>query len=131
MTISSTSAFTLCTLGMLIAACFSGRALPTENLAGECRVPLNTNLPGSTIVVIRNFAFEPATVRVKRGGAVTWVNCDETGQPAHTATADAGQWDSGTLTSGGAYTASFTQAGTFRYHCEPHPFMTATVEVTD
>lgn len=63
------------------------------------------------------------------GGTVTWVNCDDPGQPAHTSTADQGAWSSPSLNPGDVFSRAFAQAGTFAYHCEPHPFMTATVIV--
>ena len=110
-------------------ACLSSRAIPTENVTGECRLPLAANVAGSTIVVIRNFAFEPAEVRIKAGSSVTWVNCDQAGQPAHTSTADQSQWDSGSLVAGKAFNHPFSSAGRFEYHCEPHPFMKGTIVV--
>ncbi len=118
----------LCLAGAT-AACLSSRAIPTENVTGECRLPLGAKVAGSTIVVIRNFTFEPAEVRIKAGTSVTWVNCDQPGQPAHTSTADQSQWDSGSLTDGKAFTHPFSTAGRFGYHCEPHPFMTGTIVV--
>ena len=92
-------------------------------------MPLTANVPGSTIVVIRNFAFEPAEVRIRAGTSVTWVNCDRAGQPAHTSTSDQSQWDSGTLAAGQAFNRPFSAAGRFSYHCEPHPFMKGTIVV--
>lgn len=117
-------------LGLAAAtACLSSRGVPTENVGGECRVPLTANVPGSTIVVIRNFAFEPAEVRIRAGTSVTWVNCDGPDQPGHTSTADQSQWDSGTLAAGQAFNHPFSAAGRFTYHCEPHPFMKGTIVV--
>lgn len=111
------------------SACLSSRGVPTETVGGQCTIPLAANVPGSTIVVIRNFAFEPAEVHVKAGGSITWVNCDQPGQPAHTSTADGGQWDSGSLTTGQGFNHPFSAPGSFPYHCEPHPFMTGRVVV--
>jgi plastocyanin len=108
-----------------LAACFSEREA-TAPLEGVCSFPLGEGLPGSTIVVIRDFAFGPAEVRVEAGERVTWINCD---QDAHTSTADGGQWTSPLLSPGDGFTQAFPTAGEFSYHCEPHPFMVARVIV--
>ncbi len=108
-----------------LAGCFSDRsATPVEE--GECRFPVGEGVPGSTVVVIRGFAFEPSEVRVRVGQRVTWVNCDET---AHTSTADAGAWESPLLAPGDGFTRVFQGVGELSYHCEPHPFMAGRVIV--
>ena len=112
-----------------ILSCFSERGATAPAADAICAVPIGSQVPGSTIIVIRNFGFEPASVTVARGGTVTWVNCDEPGQPSHTSTADAGAWNSPTLAPGEAISRTFDQAGDFAYHCEPHPFMTGAVSV--
>lgn len=107
------------------AACFSDRTV-TAGEEGECRFPVDAAIPGSTVVVIRRFTFEPAEVRVAAGERVTWVNCDE---DPHTSTADEGAWSSPLLVPGDAFTQVFDESGEFAYHCEPHPFMTGRVVV--
>jgi plastocyanin len=87
---------------------------------------LGEGVSGSTIVVIRDFVFEPADLRVRAGERVTWINCDV---DAHTSTADAGQWTSPSLAPGDGFTQTFATTGEFPYHCEPHPFMTGRVIV--
>jgi plastocyanin len=80
-------------------------------------------------VAIANFAFAPATLTVKKGTTVTWTNNDTV---AHTVTADSGEGpNSGDIDKGETYQYTFNTAGTFKYHCKPHPQMTATVIVTD
>ena len=114
----------------LLAGCFSERSAATApSLGGECRVPLTADLLGATVIVVRDFSFQPTEIRVKQGGKVIWVNCSASGDPAHTSTADGGAWDSPTLAPGAAYGRTFDQAGSFPYHCSPHPFMTGTVVV--
>ena len=108
-----------------VAGCFSERT--TAPVAeGECRFPLGEDVPGSTIVVIRDFTFTPAEVRVRAGERVTWINCDV---DSHTSTADGGAWASPLLAPGDAFTQAFATTGEFAYHCEPHPFMVARVVV--
>jgi amicyanin len=79
-----------------------------------------------------SFAFSPTTLTIKVGSTVTWTNMT----PApHTVTSDDGKsFDSGISTpiapSGGTYSFTFKQAGTFSYHCQIHPYMKATIIVT-
>jgi plastocyanin len=108
-----------------VVGCFSERT--TGPVAeGECRFPLSEDVPGSTIVVIRQFTFTPAEVRIRAGERVTWINCD---LDSHTSTADGGAWASPLLAPGDAFTQAFDTPGELPYHCEPHPFMTARVIV--
>jgi plastocyanin len=93
---------------------------------GVCSVELGEGFPGSTVVVIRGFAFEPAELRVSPGERITWINCDP---EAHTSTADGGQWASPLLAPSQVFTTSFAAAGELPYHCEPHPFMTGRIIV--
>ena len=114
----------------LVGACFSERSAATApSLGGECRVPLTADLLGATVIVVRDFSFQPTEIRVKQGGKVIWVNCSASGDPAHTSTADGGGWDSPTLPPGATFGRTFDQTGSFAYHCSPHPFMTGTVVV--
>lgn len=80
----------------------------------------------TTGVTIQNYAFSPATISVPVGATVTWVNNDPV---AHTASSDTGAWDSGVIGPGASYSHTFTQAGTFTYHCHIHPFMMGVVMV--
>jgi plastocyanin len=115
------------------AACFSERPDGTTGVSGdaECRIPVSSDIVGNTqaIVAIRDFAFVPAEIRVRRGTRVTWVNCERDAIDPHTSTSNAGLWESGLLDPGGAYSRTFDEAGQFPYHCIPHPFMQATVVV--
>ena len=113
-----------------VTACFSSRG-PTDNtdLSGECRFSPGSGVPGTTVVAIKNFAFAPAETRIGVGGTVTWVNCESAGVESHTSTADAGQWSSPSLAPGSVFSHTFTQPGTYTYHCTPHPSMTASVVV--
>ncbi|MEX1187382.1 MAG: cupredoxin family copper-binding protein [Gemmatimonadaceae bacterium] len=96
------------------------RSAPTPQPAAELA-------EGATVRVnIKDLAFSPATLRIKVGQTVEWVNGDPL---AHTVTADDKSWGSGFVNQGGRFTYRFTQAGSFPYHCEPHPQMKATVVV--
>jgi len=77
-------------------------------------------------VAIAGFAFSPKDVTVTVGDTITWTNSDAT---AHTATADDGSFDTGTIGSNGTGTATFSTAGSFPYHCKIHSSMTGTITV--
>jgi plastocyanin len=79
-------------------------------------------------VEIVDFAYEPDPVTVEEGGKVTWINRDS---DPHTATADDGSFDTGTLEEGKLGSASFKEAGTYEYICTIHPDMQGTVEVVE
>ncbi len=93
---------------------------------------INGNASTPTVtdkVSITNFAFSPASIRVKKGAVVTWTNNDTT---QHTVTADSGTGPhSQPLNKGDTYTYTFADAGTYAYHCAFHSDMTATVTVTE
>ena len=77
-------------------------------------------------IVIQNFAFEPATLTVKAGTKVTWVNRDD--EP-HTATATDKRFNSKTLENGDKFSTEFSQPGIYKYYCALHPKMTGQVIV--
>ena len=80
----------------------------------------------SATVTISDFKFTPDTVTVNEGDTVTFNN---DGPTVHTATADDGSFDTGSLREGESGSATFTQAGTITYFCQPHPFMKGSVVV--
>jgi plastocyanin len=120
----------LACLGLLVytTACFSDRSA-TGPTGGTCNINLNPSQYGSTIIAIQGFSFQPTPVHVRVGGKVSWLNCEPAGTPSHTTTADAGAWTSSLLDPGSTFTFTFNTAGTFDYHCEPHPSMTAQIIV--
>ncbi len=79
-------------------------------------------------VEIVDFAYDPDPVIVQVGGKVTWLNQDSA---PHTATAEDGSFDTGTLEEGKLKSETFKQAGTYAYICEIHPDMHGTVEVVE
>lgn len=87
---------------------------------------VGTAIAADHAVAISGSAFSPATVTVTVGDTVTWANGD---QISHTATADGGSFDTGTLGNGDSNTVTFSTAGAFPYHCAIHPAMTGTITV--
>ena len=95
--------------------------------------PAETQPPGADLgrsakVEIVDFAYDPDPVQVETGGKVIWQNMDAA---PHTATADDGSFDTGTLQEGKLKSDSFKQAGSYAYFCEIHPDMRGTLEVID
>jgi plastocyanin len=79
-------------------------------------------------VEIEDFTYVPGTITIKVGTTVTWTNKDNVG---HTATSEDGVFNSGMLGKNSSYSYTFTTPGTFGYFCEPHPYMVATIVVTE
>jgi plastocyanin len=85
---------------------------------------------GSVAVNIQDFRFSPATVTIKAGTTVRWTN---NGPSGHTTTSDSGVWESAVLnapqgggvygggSAAGTFDFTFTQPGTYPYHCSVHP----------
>lgn len=75
-----------------------------------------------------DWGYDPPILNVATGDTVVWEN---TGDIEHTVTADDGSFDSGSIPPGGTFEFTFEETGDFNYHCEPHPFMVASVNVSD
>ncbi|MFA4952754.1 MAG: cupredoxin family copper-binding protein [Candidatus Pacearchaeota archaeon] len=87
----------------------------------------NTNTPKTYNTEIKNFAFNPITLTIKKGDSVKWTNIDSA---KHTVTSDSGnELDSELLTNGETYSHTFNEVGTYNYHCAPHPMMKAKIIV--
>lgn len=75
---------------------------------------------------VTGLQFSQPVLEVAVGTTIEWKNDDPV---AHTVTADDGSFDSGMIEGGQTWRYTFTRAGTYAYHCTPHPFMKATVVV--
>jgi plastocyanin len=98
----------------------SGRGAGTSAPSGEA--------PRAAKVEIADFAYDPDPVTVQVGGKVIWLNQDSA---PHTATAEDGSFDTGTLAEGKLKSETFKQAGTYGYICQIHPDMHGVVEVIE
>ncbi len=137
---------------MVVAGCSSprsatspsvtfGSAATTPGMPGMSGMPAMPNMPAGTsaattgpvapvagdAISIDNFAFAPATLTVHAGSTVTWTNRDE--EP-HTVVANDGSFHSPGMGSQATFSYTFAKAGRFDYVCSIHPFMHATVVVT-
>jgi plastocyanin len=129
LTRTAAAALVVGALAAFTSSCISERGNTTQVDPTGCNVQLPSEAFGSTIVIIRDFAFTPAQVTVSPGGKVTWVNCGPVGTDLHTSTSDASVWSSELLAPGETFTQTFPTAGAFPYHCAPHPGMLGTVTV--
>ena len=82
-----------------------------------------------TIQIVGNdgtnsYSPNPATVRA--GQTVAWHNAHN---QTHTATADDGSFDTGNIPPGGTSSPiTVSTAGSFAYHCTPHPSMVGSLQ---
>lgn len=126
---SSKILFSLVVILVLTAAC-APAAKPTATMPAinDLSQPLAGGqvFDGQLAVEIKGFAFNPDTATVKVGTQVTWTNKDSA---PHSATADDGSFDTGTLTQGESFTFQFNTPGAYTYICTHHPSMKATIIV--
>jgi plastocyanin len=90
-----------------------------------------TNTQGQNEILISGFAFSPASKTISVGTTIKWINKDNA---THTVTSGipgtpSGVFNSGNLGQNGEFSFKFDQAGTFKYFCNIHQSMTATIIV--
>ena len=99
-----------------------------DETADESEAAPSGDAQRSAKVEIVDFAYDPDPVTVAAGGKVTWINRDSA---PHTATADDGSFDTGTLDEGKLGSESFKTPGEYTYICSIHPEMQGTVVVVE
>ena len=109
-------------LVLVLAACApaaTSTPVPTAVPPAQATSVPPTTVPTAETVTIEmiNTSFNPATVQIKAGTTVVWINKDPVG---HTTTSDTNTWDSGLLARGSTFSYTFTQPGTYPYYCKPH-----------
>lgn len=77
---------------------------------------------------LSDYAFDPGEFTVAAGGTVSWTN---NGSQPHTVTASDRSFDSGLIAPGDTFDYTFADPGTYSYVCTPHPWMKATIVVSD
>ena len=70
-----------------------------------------------TDIGVNDDYFQPRTLTTTAGATVRWHNH---GYHRHTISADDGSWDSGELAVNDVFKYTFTQPGTYHYHCRIH-----------
>lgn len=73
---------------------------------------------------IFRYAFLEDRYTGRAAQTLTFINQDSV---VHTVAADDGSWSSGPIPPGGRWSVDFNEAGTYTYHCGPHPFMKGSV----
>ena len=118
---------TVAVLGFVVGGLVVGNIAATT----IARILEGTQEP-SDIRIVPNAAgvdlpFDPATFDVSVGATVVWFNGDTA---THTVTSNAtGLFESGNFLPGATFRHAFNTAGTYAYHCTPHPLMTGTIVV--
>ena len=103
----------------------SGGTTPTTPSSTTSGPSVTASIPaGASGLTTSAFGANPLTVAA--GTTVAWTNNDSI---AHTSTANAGQWNSGTINPGDTFRFTFSTPGTYTYHCTIHPGMVGTVTV--
>jgi plastocyanin len=112
---------------LMLAGCSAASASPTATTPSGPQAQVRMT---SSTTNVSGFQFSPDAVTIKVGTTVVWTN--STIAP-HTTTSDSGSavtWDSGLINPGKTFSFTFTQTGTFHYHCSVHPTMVGTITVT-
>ena len=108
-------------------ASLSGALLALAGVHDAAYAGAATNAGAAThVVTIEGLQFKPATLTVRRGDRITWMNKDLF---PHTATGPKGSFDSASIPSGGSWSFVAGKPGTFTYTCSFHPTMKATLTV--
>jgi amicyanin len=102
---------------------FKGKTSPETSNSAEV---------AANVVSIDSLAFAPSSLTVKKGTTVTWTNNDA---PQHDVVSDSDSpmkgLQSALLSKGQSYSFTFDTPGVYKYHCTPHPFMKASITVTE
>jgi plastocyanin len=107
------------------AGAFLGWYAPREQARRAVQPPPSPPA-GAVRATIYRYAFVEDRIEVPAGTTITWTNRDAM---VHTVSADDASFNSGAIQPGASWSATFSEPGTYPYHCGPHPFMKATVIV--
>lgn len=138
-TITAVTLLALIALGIYLAAQQQPATAPakmpnmSQPSSGSSKTPSqsqNTQQTSSNEVNIKNFAFSPASLSIKKGTTVKWTNSDDT---AHTVIESDNKTgpSSSLLGKNQSYSFTYNEVGTFAYKCSVHPYMTGSVTVTE
>jgi predicted secreted protein with PEFG-CTERM motif len=99
----------------------------------DTNISMTKGAAGGQACVAANNCFDPANAEVTPGTEVEWTNDDTA---SHTVTSGSPNdnttgtvFDSGLVKAGGDFKFTFTDAGTYNYFCQVHPWMTGMVTV--
>jgi plastocyanin len=120
------------TIPVTLSRYFGGRApqpapgAPTPKAAQEPTPDAAAGGRDTVTAIMQDFIFQPARLGITAGTTVVWTNG---GQVIHTVTAEDGGFESGPIKPGERRSITFSRAGTFPFHCTPHPFMRGVIVV--
>ncbi len=84
----------------------------------------------ANVVTIKNFAFNPQEITIKRGETIRWENIEK--RQYHSVWFEAlGEEEPDYIFPDESYEREFKETGSFPYRCGPHPRMTGKVHVTE
>ncbi len=82
------------------------------------------------VVEIRDYKFQPQTVRIKPGDSVRWINREK--RTSHSVLFKGGAVaESERLFPDESWVRRFEAAGSYPYNCGPHPEMSGQIEVSE
>ncbi|MDL2363011.1 MAG: plastocyanin/azurin family copper-binding protein [Patescibacteria group bacterium] len=114
-------------------------ATQSSSSSSSMAMPDSTNKPAgnsmqtveASDVMISDYMYKPGAIKVKVGTKVTWTNMDNVKHNV-VPDQDSADFKAGPLIAKGeTYSYTFMKAGTYTYHCDPHPYMKASVVVTE
>ena len=78
-------------------------------------------------ITVNDEKFDPAEITVPAGTTITIENTSQ--NAPHSAKAQDGSFDSGYIMPGASGTITVSNAGEYKYFCEPHPNKTGVIKV--
>ena len=109
----------------------SEKITPKSTVVSTSSEPTQTPAQAANTVAIKDLAFSPSTLSVKKGTTVTWTNDDTMAHTVTTKGTNPESFDSGSLAAGKTFSHTFATVGTYSYVCNFHSSMTASVVVTE
>lgn len=109
--------------------------MASDTMAMEMEMEMdmeNMSMADTVVVDIKNLAYAMDRIEIDAGTTVVWRNMDPV---QHSITADGMDgmggmgFDSGLIEPGMSWAMTFSEEGSFPFHCTPHPFMKGTVVV--
>jgi plastocyanin len=120
------------TIPVTLSRYFGGRtpqpqpAAPTPQGAEQPSPDTTAGGRHTVTAAVEDFLFRPGRFDIAAGTTIVWTN---DGQVVHTVSAEDGSFDSGPIEPGERRSITFSRAGTFPFHCTPHPFMRGVIVV--
>lgn len=115
-------------LALAMALGCAALAAPRSGYADPAAAPSAAPAASAAPLTVdtKNFAYSPDPLTVNVGDTVTFKNSDTA---SHTVTAADGSFDSGNMDQGATWKHVFKKAGTYKYICKYHSYMSGTIVV--